>query len=252
MPSFGAANNNPIYTRILDTLSQRKIFGLHIDPDKYGTRELAKTAAAAGEKGADLILAGGSMVNTPMDQSIRIIRENCDIPVLIFPGNVLQVSTAADAILLLCLISGRNPEYLIGNHVVAAPLIRQYGLEVIPTGYILIENGRMTSVEYVSNTKPIPADKTDLAAATAMAGEMLGHKLIYLEAGSGALNHVDSSLITRVKENIQIPLAVGGGIESTNQARKILDAGADIIIVGTAVEKNPDLIDEFCAIVRNQ
>ena len=199
----------------------------------------------------DFLLVGGSLVSTPIDETIKILKAETDKPVIIFPGNILQISELADGILLLCLISGRNPEYLIGNHVVAAPLLKRSRLEIIPTGYILIENGRSTSVEYISNTKPIPADKTDLAVATAMAGEMLGHRLLYLEAGSGAYEPVKTNLISEVKKNIQIPLIVGGGIQHPDQIRKIFLAGADIIVVGTAIEKNADMIPVLADAVRN-
>jgi phosphoglycerol geranylgeranyltransferase len=168
---------------------------------------------------------------------VALLKEHSAVPVILFPGNVLQISPRADGILLLSLISGRNPEFLIGNHVIAAPILRKTNLEIIPTGYILIENGRTTSVEYMSNTKPIPADKIDLAVATAMAGEMLGHKLIYLEAGSGARDQVNARMIREVRSQISIPLVVGGGIENGEQIRDAYRAGADIIVVGSAIEK---------------
>jgi len=232
-------------------LEKRKLFALQVDPDKHNTASLVKTARHSNMYDVDFLLVGGSLVSSPIDDTIKILKSETEKPVIIFPGNILQISNLADGILLLCLISGRNPEYLIGNHVVAAPLLKKSGLEIIPTGYVLIENGRSTSVEYISNTKPIPADKTDLAVATAMAGEMLGHKLLYLEAGSGASEPVKTNLISEVKKNIEIPLIVGGGIQHPDQIRKIFLAGADIIIVGTAFENNADMIPVLADAVRN-
>ncbi|MBL7111473.1 MAG: geranylgeranylglyceryl/heptaprenylglyceryl phosphate synthase [Bacteroidales bacterium] len=239
------------YNHISESLKKRKLFALQVDPDKHNTASLIKTARYSNVYDVDFLLVGGSLVSTPIDETIKILKAETDKPVIIFPGNILQISELADGILLLCLISGRNPEYLIGNHVVAAPLLKRSRLEIIPTGYILIENGRSTSVEYISNTKPIPADKTDLAVATAMAGEMLGHRLLYLEAGSGAYEPVKTNLISEVKKNIQIPLIVGGGIQHPDQIRKIFLAGADIIVVGTAIEKNADMIPVLADAVRN-
>jgi len=239
------------YQHISESLKKRRLFSLQVDPDKHNSESLVTIARYANSYAIDFLLVGGSLVSTPIDETIRILKSETDLPVIIFPGNILQISNLADGILLLCLISGRNPEYLIGNHVVAAPLLKQSGLEIIPTGYILIENGRSTSVEYISNTKPIPADKTDLAVATAMAGEMLGHRLLYLEAGSGAIEPVKTNLIAEVKKNIQIPLIVGGGIQQPEQIRKIYLAGADIIVVGTALENNADKIPVLADAARN-
>ena len=235
-----------IYDRIASSLQNRKIFALQVDPDKHDTASLEEVAEAANRNCVDFILIGGSLVFRPIDQAVKTLKANSDIPVLLFPGNILQISEYADGILLLCLISGRNPEYLIGNHVIAAPLLKQSGLEIIPTSYILIENGRSTSVEYISNTKPIPADKTDLATATAMAGEMLGHRLIYLEAGSGAKEPVNTKLIAEVKNNIGIPLIVGGGINSVEKIHELYRAGTDMIVVGTAIEKDASNLDKLC------
>ena len=178
---------------------------------------------------------------------MAVLKQKSKIPIILFPGNVLQITPRADAILLLSLISGRNPEYLIGNHVIAAPILKKTDLEIIPTAYILIENGRTTSVEYMSNTKPIPADKVDLTVATAMAGEMLGHKLVYLEAGSGALETVNTEMIREVRKQINIPLIVGGGIHTPEQISNIYRAGADMVVVGTAIEKDPATLLELLA-----
>jgi putative glycerol-1-phosphate prenyltransferase len=167
------------------------------------------------------------------------------LPVILFPGSIFQISDKADGILLLSLISGRNPDLLIGNHVIAAPILKKTSLEIISTGYMLIDGGNKTSVEYMSNTKPIPSDKADIAAATEFAGELIGNKLIYLEAGSGAKNHVNENLIKEVKKSINIPLIVGGGISDIKKLDKICKAGADIIVTGTAFEKNSGLIKAF-------
>lgn len=235
-----------IYEIIIEKLKKSKLFALQVDPDKHDPSSLEAVAAAAQRNRVDYILAGGSLVFSPVEKTINILKQHTSIPVLLFPGNILQISNLADGILLLCLISGRNPEYLIGNHVIAAPLLKESGLEIIPTSYVLIENGRSTSVEYISNTKPIPADKTDLARATAMAGEMLGHRLIYLEAGSGALEPVSPGLIEAVRKSIGIPLIVGGGICKPEHVTSLYRAGADMIVVGNAVEKETEILDDLC------
>lgn len=239
------------YRNIQETLKKRKLFALQVDPDKHDAASLVQTARYVNTYDIDFLLVGGSFLFSSIDETIRVLKQETDKPVIIFPGNILQISDLADGILLLCLISGRNPEYLIGNHVVAAPLLKKSGLEIIPTGYILIENGRSTSVEYISNTRPIPADKPDLVVATAMAGEMLGHRLLYLEAGSGAMEPVKTNLISEVKKHIRIPLIVGGGIHHPDQIRRIYLAGADIIIVGTAMENNAESIPLLADAVRN-
>ncbi len=228
-----------IYADILTKLQSRKLFAILVDPDKHDGESLQQLAGMANDSAIDFILVGGSLVSGSVDETVHALKRKTILPILLFPGNILQISPHADGILLLSLISGRNPDFLIGNHVIAAPVLKKTNLEVIPTGYILIENGRTTSVEYVSNTKPIPADKIDLTVATAMAGEMLGHKLLYLEGGSGALKPVNSGMIREVKKNIAIPLIVGGGIHTTDQLRQIYDAGADIIVVGSVLEEDP-------------
>lgn len=237
-----------IYTDIIEKSQQKKLIGILIDPDEYDPVSLGIISRDIEQSGIDYILVGGSLVSTSVDESVKTMKEYTKCPVLLFPGNVLQISGNADGILLLCLISGRNPEYLIGNHVTAAPLLRKSGLEVIPTGYILIENGRTTSVEYITNTKPIPAGKTDLVTATAMAGEMLGHKLIYLEAGSGAENYVKTHLIREVRKSISIPLIVGGGIRSRAAIEAVLEAGADMVVIGNAIQEDPSFISSLSAI----
>ncbi|HEC41588.1 MAG TPA: geranylgeranylglyceryl/heptaprenylglyceryl phosphate synthase [Bacteroides sp.] len=226
-----------IYSSILDKLKTGKLFSLLVDPDKHDRNSLRAIGETASPETVDFILVGGSLVSGSVDETVSMLKESTNLPVILFPGNVLQISPLADGILLLSLISGRNPEFLIGNHVIAAPVLRKTELEIIPTGYILVENGRTTSVEYMSNTKPIPSDKIDLAVATAIAGEMLGHKLIYLEAGSGAKENINAGMIREIRLQISIPLIVGGGIHTPDQIRETYKAGADIIVVGSAIEK---------------
>lgn len=218
---------------------------LLIDPDKYDNEQLRNTLQIAKECNISFLLIGGSLISKSLNEKIIYIKSITTIPVYLFPGNLLQICDKADGILLLSLISGRNPEFLIGNHVQAAPFLRNAGMQIIPTGYILIDTGKRTSVEYISNTLPIPSDKTDIAVATAMAGEMLGMKLIYLEGGSGAIDIINTQLIQEVKRNIHIPLIVGGGIKNKVQALEIFKAGADVIVVGNEVERNPAFLFEL-------
>lgn len=240
-----------IYTSIQKDASRgKKKLAILIDPDKTSQSSLKKVARLAQDSGVAWFFVGGSLLTRDnQDATINWLRQNSTIPVILFPGNSMQIHPGANAILLLSLISGRNPEMLIGKHVVAAPLLKASKLEVIPTGYLLIENGRTTSVSYMSNTTPIPSHKPEIAACTAMAGEMLGLKVIYLDAGSGAKNPVPEDMIRSVKENISLPLIIGGGISDANRAAKALRAGADIIVVGNAVEKNPGLIPILSEVV---
>lgn len=233
------------YNQILQNTGRKRMLAVLIDPDKHTDESLLALARLISETPPDLVLLGGSIVSKSINHTIASLRKEMQVPVFLFPGNLLQLCDSADGILLLSLISGRNPEYLIGNHVLAAPFLKQSGMEVIPTGYILIESGTRTSVEYISNTTPIPADKTDIAVSTAMAGEMLGLKLIYLEGGSGADVPVKTHLIKEVKKNISIPLMVGGGIRTPLQAQEAYAAGADLVVVGNILEENPELLREF-------
>jgi phosphoglycerol geranylgeranyltransferase len=231
---------------LFNTISKPgKKFALLIDPDKYSVHSLIATLYTAEESKIDLILVGGSLVSDRLDACIEIIRKNSNLPVILFPGSLLQLSNKADAILLLSLISGRNPEYLIGNHVLAAPFLKKSGLEIIPTAYLLIGEGHGSSVEYISNTRPIPSDKVDLVTATAIAGELMGNKLIYLESGSGAGQTVSPELIREVKHNVSIPIIVGGGIKTPEQVHLISNAGADMIVVGNVVETNMQILNEL-------
>jgi putative glycerol-1-phosphate prenyltransferase len=240
-------NEPDIYTRILS--GPGKKISVLIDPDKHTEKSLLQLIEYADISKVDFFLVGGSLLLMPIGQTINFIKTHTKTPVILFPGNLLQLSEIADALLLLSLISGRNPDLLIGNHVIAAPIIRKSGIQTIPTGYLLIETGKTTSVEYISNTRPIPSDKTEIAVATAMAGEMLGLKMIYLDAGSGAENPVPFEMIKQVKENINVPLIIGGGIRSEKQLISVCENGADIVVLGNILEKNARLISGFSEIV---
>jgi putative glycerol-1-phosphate prenyltransferase len=227
-------------------LPARKSVALLLDPDKAGGKALHNLISKAVESGADYIMAGGSLTFNSIDTLIDEVRSLCSIPVVLFPGNLLQLTDKADYILLLSLISGRNPELLIGNHVTAAPYLSRLREKLVSTGYILVNCGARTSVEYISQTESIPSDKPGIVVATAMAGEMLGLSMIYLEAGSGAETHIPLNIVSAVRKNISIPLAVGGGIRNRQEAEEIFTAGADMIILGNGCEENPGLIAEAC------
>ncbi|MEY3874466.1 MAG: hypothetical protein RL363_1187 [Bacteroidota bacterium] len=235
------------YDKIVNSKAQsNKAFAVLIDPDKINDTLLLKTIDIALEAKVDFFFVGGSLVVTnTLDHIVAIIKKHCTIPVILFPGSPDQITPKADALLYLSLISGRNPELLIGQHVISAPFVKQSGLEIIPVGYMLINGGTPTTVSYISNTNPIPANKNDIATCTAMAGEMLGLKLIYMDAGSGAQHAIPAEMIQQVAKNIQIPLVVGGGITTPEKALENCVAGADIIVVGNAIEKDPALIKDI-------
>ena len=220
-----------------------KAFAVLIDPDKLNEQSLLTTIEIAIKAKVDFFFVGGSLVVTDtLDKMVAAIKKHCSIPVVLFPGSPDQITPKADALLYLSLISGRNPELLIGQHVISAPFVKQSGLEIIPVGYMLIDGGSPTTVSYISNTNPIPSNKNDIAICTAMAGEMLGLKLIYMDAGSGAIKAIPTAMIKEVAKHIQIPLVVGGGITTPEKAKENCIAGADIIVVGNAAEKDPELI----------
>jgi putative glycerol-1-phosphate prenyltransferase len=217
-----------------------------VDPDKQNDQSLLQLSDHVNSCKADMIFVGGSLLlDDRFERTIELLKENTSVPVIIFPGNNYQVSAKADAILLLSLISGRNPDYLIGQHVVAAPMLREAGIEVIPTGYMLIDGGRISTTSYITQTVPIPHDKADIAVATAMAGEMLGLKTIYLEAGSGAQRAISKEMVRAVKKSVSIPVIVGGGIRSAEHAEAMAEAGANVIVVGNVLEKQPELLLEI-------
>lgn len=239
-----------IYNR-LSNISKKK-FVVLIDPDKPSNEQIIDIVQRSINAGVDFFFVGGSLLTTDsLDNCIKLIKKHSEIPVLIFPGNSLQISKWCDGFLLLSLISGRNSEMLIGRHVIAAPYLKLYGNEIIPTGYMLIDGGCPTSVSYMSNTTPIPHDKDDIAMCTALAGEMLGLKVIYMDAGSGATNPISNDMIYKVKNSINIPLIVGGGIKTTEKAAEIAKAGADIVVVGNVIEKSTELLKEFADAVHN-
>jgi putative glycerol-1-phosphate prenyltransferase len=220
----------------------KKSLALLIDPDKSSDESLDNILSVAKENSTDYIFTGGSITFSGIDTVIDKIRERCNIPVILFPGNLLQLTRKADRVLLLSLISGRNPELLIGNHVLAAPYLKDIRDKITSVGYILINCGGKTSVEYMSQTESIPSDKPEIVVATAIAGEMLGLGMVYLEGGSGASNPVPTEIISAVRANISIPVAVGGGIRTSDEVREAYLAGADLVILGNGCEKNPELL----------
>lgn len=235
--------------KILETLEQRsrqgkKSIAVLVDPDKVDdAAALTPLINLASENCVDFFFVGGSLITSNnLSDVISHIKESVNIPVIIFPGSSIQIDPTADGILFLSLISGRNPDLLIGQHVVAAPILKNTNLEIIPTGYLLISSGRTTSVAYISNTTPIPDDKYSLAACTALAGQMLGLKIIYLDAGSGAEREINARMISAVKKSVNLPLIVGGGINTPQKALAALEAGADMIVIGNALEKDPNLL----------
>jgi len=233
------------YDLLLQRRSQgKKSLAVLIDPDK--TQKLSELLENAKKSAPDFFFVGGSFLSDGnLENCIAQIRAVSEIPIVLFPGNAMQVSSQADALLLLSVISGRNAELLIGRHVAAAPLVRKSGLEIISTGYMLIESGSVTTVNYISNTQPIPRDKNSIAACTAMAGEQLGMKLIYLEAGSGAQLPVTTEMVKAVRDSISVPLMVGGGLKTKENIVERCGAGADVIVVGNILEENPGLLSEF-------
>ncbi len=244
---------NEIYPSICKRKANgKKSFAVLVDPDKVDDRKMHKVVELAVAADIDYFLVGGSLViSNYLDECVKIIKHNCSIPVLLFPGSSTHVSKYADALLYLSLISGRNPELLIGQHVISAPAIKKTGLEIISTGYMVIDGGAPTTVSYISNASPLPADKNEIAMCTAMAGEMLGMKLIYMDAGSGAKVPITESMIALVANNIKVPLVTGGGITDPEKAYLNCKAGADIIVVGNAIEKDESLIMEMASAVHS-
>ena len=241
----------PVYQSLVDKKRKgHKSFAVLIDPDKITPPLLHETISLATEAKVDYFFVGGSLVITDhLDACIQQIKAACSIPVLLFPGSPSQISREADALLYLSLISGRNADYLIGQHVISAPFVKQSGLEIIPTGYMVIDGGAATTVSYISNASPVPADKADIAMCTAMAGEMLGMKLIYMDAGSGAKKAITEDMIEAVAKHIDVPLIVGGGIRDAEKAYLNCKAGADVIVVGNAIEKDASLIGEISSAI---
>lgn len=240
-----------IYQSLLDKKTKGlRSFAVLVDPDKVDEKKADDLCRKAIEAKVDYILVGGSLVVTNhLDEVVSRIKQNCHIPVILFPGSPSQLTRHADALLYLSLISGRNPELLIGQHVISAAAVRQSGLEIISTGYMVIDGGAPTTVSYISNASPIPADKYEIAVCTAMAGEMLGQKLIYMDAGSGAKKPIHEDMISAVAKHISIPVIVGGGITDPEKAYLNCKSGADLIVVGNAIEKDLSLIQEMSSAI---
>ncbi|TGE20682.1 geranylgeranylglyceryl/heptaprenylglyceryl phosphate synthase [Hymenobacter aquaticus] len=243
-------------TSLHETLSKRRARGqkslaVLLDPDhldEAGCRHLLELSEAHP---VDYFFVGGSLVmNSHQASLIRLIKSCSAVPVLLFPSHSLHLDTQADGILLLSLISGRNPDFLIGQHVVAAPLLRASNLQILPTGYMLVDTGRQTTASYMSGTTPLPYDKPTIAACTAMAGEQLGLRLMYLDGGSGAMYPVSSAMIRAVRQATETPLIVGGGINTAEKAHAALSAGADVIVIGNQIEKAPEFLAEMSKVVR--
>ncbi len=240
-----------VYQSLLERKENgQKSFVVLIDPDKIKPSSLSTLIQSANDAKVDYLFVGGSLVvSDHLDDCISQIKKESSIPVILFPGSPAQLSKHADALLYLSLISGRNPELLIGQHVISAPFVKKSGLEIISTGYMVIDGGAPTTVSYISGAAPIPADKAEIALCTAMAGEMLGKKLIYMDAGSGAKKAIGEEMIALVARNIEVPLVIGGGIRNAEKAYLNCKAGADVIVVGNAIEKDPSLLEEMAAAV---
>ena len=242
-----------LYQQLVEKKSKGlKSFALLIDPDKVNDEKIDQLTDLATAAKVDYLFVGGSLViSNHLDAVVKRIKQNCSIPAILFPGSPSQISVHADGLLYLSLISGRNPELLIGQHVISAAAVKQSGLEIISTGYMVIDGGAPTTVSYISNAAPVPADKNEIAMCTAMAGEMLGMKVIYMDAGSGAKRPISESMIEKVSKTIEVPLIVGGGITDPEKAYLNCKAGADVIVIGNAIEKNTSLIKEMSAAIHS-
>ena len=242
-----------IYNQLRELKAQKKSgFAVLADPDKIAPADMQYLARLCNDASVDYLFMGGSLLMAhQLELCIQRFKTESDIPVILFPGSPAQVTPYADALLYLSLISGRNPELLIGQHVASAPIVRASGLEVISTGYIIIDGGVQTTVSYMSNAMPIPADKPEIALCTAWAGELQGKHLIYLDAGSGARKPVSAEMITLVSSHIEIPLVVGGGIVSPEKVYENCKAGANLIVVGNAIERDPLLIRDMAQAARS-
>lgn len=236
-----------IYSDILKSkIENRKLLAILLDPDKVDLDNSAILIEKINQSPATHIFVGGSLVlSNKIDDLILKLQQDCELPIILFPGNPSQISSFADGILFLSLISGRNPDYLIEHHVNAIPILKQTNLEVISTGYILVESGNETAVSRVSQTKPLARNNAEYILQTAQAGEVLGNKLIYLEAGSGADYTVPQKVVTLVSKNIGVPVIVGGGITDLRIIQKMYDAGADLVVIGTAFENNLNFFNTY-------
>jgi phosphoglycerol geranylgeranyltransferase len=243
----------PIETGLIQALQKvRALFFVLLDPDSASPEAIIESGLRAVKHGADALLLGGSFIGNPNFTKIAAgLKKETQVPIILFPGGCSHVTPGPDAILFTTLISGRNPQYLIDEQVKGAVLVRGLKMEAFPTAYMLIESGRTTAVEYISNTRPIPADKPAITAAHAMAAELMGQRWVYLEAGSGALNAVPPKMIAMVRAAVDLKVIVGGGIRTPEQARERVEAGAHVIVIGNHFEGNKDeaLIKAFAAAV---
>ncbi len=248
-----SSSKSPILPRLRRLKAEgSSAFAVLADPDKIAPSEMPALASLCNDARVDYLLLGGSLVVMhQMDACIQRFKAESDIPVILFPGSPAQVTPYADALLYLSLISGRNAELLIGQHVVSAPAVKASGLEVMSTGYMVIDGGVPTTVSYMSHSAPIPANKPDIALCTAWAGELLGHHLLYMDAGSGARHPVSAEMIQKVSGHTDIPLFVGGGMRTPDAVFAAADAGATVVVVGNAIEQDPLLIRDLAAAVHS-
>jgi putative glycerol-1-phosphate prenyltransferase len=241
-----------IYNQILSRYqNQEKQLAFLIDPDKFDLDNLNQLKSILEEATPDLLLVGGSLISVDTSEFVKELKAAVNMPVVLYPGSSMQVCKDIDAILFLSLISGRNPEFLISHHVAAAPHIKANNIEAISTGYMLVDGGSNTSVQYISQTIPLPSDKPDIAVATALAGQYLGMKLIYMDAGSGALHPISEEMIRAVKSSLDVPLMIGGGIRTVEAVNKACKAGADIVVVGNVLEQDISLLSDFYKAVKS-
>lgn len=243
----------PVETKLLESLKRvRALFFVLLDPDTSGTAAVIESGLRAARHGADAVFLGGSFIGNPsFPQIAAAIKKESQVPVILFPGGCSHVTPGPDAILFTSLISGRNPQYLIDEQVKGAVIVKGLGMEAIPTAYMLVESGRTTAVEYISNTRPLPADKPAIAAAHAMAAELMGQRWVYLEAGSGAQHPVPTDMVRMVRAAVSLKVIVGGGIRTPEAAQERVEAGAHAIVVGNHFEAKRDdgLVKEFIAAV---
>lgn len=239
------SQNQELYKEMLAKVKNgKKSIAVLIDPDNIDFSQLEKIISLSIKAKIDYFFIGGSLiVDDCLDKVLSMIKELSTIPSIIFPGNNLQINEKADGLLFLSLISGRNPEFLIGKHVVSAPYLSRSSMEIISTGYMLIESGQPTTVSYVSNTLPIPSNKPEIAYCTALAGQLLGLNAIFMDAGSGAKKPISTEMIAKVKSELNIPLIIGGGIRDVEKIKANFKAGADIQVIGNCIEQNPDFLN---------
>ena len=223
-----------------------------IDPDQKNDKNIDQLIENANQNGVDAIFVGGSiMMDRLYHKRVERIKSISEIPVILFPGGVNQINKHYDAMLFMSLLSGRNSHYLIGEQVIAAPIVKDYGIETIPTGYLLIDGGSPTSVEVVSGTNPLPSNRPDIIVSHALAAQFLGMKLIYLDAGSGALNEVPAAVVKKVADEINIGLIVGGGIRTPEDANTIVNSGASFVVISSAIEKSTQLVEDFASAIHS-